>query len=194
MGEVHEGKYGAHRSRNNIKWVINQYVNCWPTIIEDCFWYAKGCEECQNYGNIQWVPVNELHSIIRPWPFKGWIVDIIGNVHPPSSKRHSFILVVKNYFTKWADMSIWYSINHYYISRNHVYRRKKLWHFYSSLELSWFILHLIMHELRQLIKSWVIWLIKFWKKNLQNDMKHYPMSYGHAEIHDVKLLVLHHFG
>lgn len=44
MGEVHEGKYGAHRSRNNIKWVINQYVNCWPTIIEDCFWYAKGCE------------------------------------------------------------------------------------------------------------------------------------------------------
>ena len=34
----------------------------WPTIIEDCFEYAKSCEICQKHVNVQHVLASELHS------------------------------------------------------------------------------------------------------------------------------------
>ncbi|XP_027341620.1 protein NYNRIN-like [Abrus precatorius] len=71
-------------------------------MIKDCFEYAKSWEECQKHGNIQYVPAAELHSIIKPWPFRGWALDLIGQIHPPLTKGHKFILVAVNYFTKWA--------------------------------------------------------------------------------------------
>ena len=30
-------------------------------------------------------------------------MDIIGKIHPASSKGHSFILIATNYFTMWAE-------------------------------------------------------------------------------------------
>nr|KYP75379.1 Pro-Pol polyprotein [Cajanus cajan] len=50
------------------------------------------------------VPASELHSIIKPWPFRGWAIDIIGQIHPPSSKNHKYILVAIDYFTKWVEV------------------------------------------------------------------------------------------
>ena len=43
----------------------------------------------------------ELHSIVKPWPFKGWAMDLIGKIYIASSKGHNFILVSIDYFTKW---------------------------------------------------------------------------------------------
>ena len=45
----------------------------------------------------------ELHSILKPWPFRGWAMDLIGKICPASSKGHNFILVVIDYFTKWVE-------------------------------------------------------------------------------------------
>ena len=67
----------------------------------DCFIYYKGCEECQRLGNVQLVLVALLHPIIKPWPFRGWVLDFIGQINPPSSKGHRFMLVAMDYFTKW---------------------------------------------------------------------------------------------
>ena len=72
----------------------------WPTITADCFAYAKGCEACQVHGPIQIVPVEELHAIVKPWPFKGWAMDFIGKIYLPSSKRHTFIIIATDYFHK----------------------------------------------------------------------------------------------
>ena len=30
-------------------------------------------------------------------------MDLIGKIHPPSSKHHVFIIVATDYFTKWVD-------------------------------------------------------------------------------------------
>ena len=49
------------------------------------------------------VPAEELHAVIKPWPFRGWAMDIIGKIHPPSTKRHEFMLVAMDYFTKWVE-------------------------------------------------------------------------------------------
>jgi transposase InsO family protein len=50
------------------------------------------------------VPVAELHPIIKPWPFREWGLDFIGEFHPSSSKGHRFVLVATNYFTKWTEV------------------------------------------------------------------------------------------
>ena len=31
-------------------------------------------------------------------------MDLIGKIHPASSKGHNFILVATNYFTKWVEV------------------------------------------------------------------------------------------
>ena len=52
---------------------------------------------------IQQVLASELHSITKPWPFRGWTLDLIGQIHPPSSKGHRYILVALDYITKWVE-------------------------------------------------------------------------------------------
>ena len=72
-------------------------------MISNCFRYYKGCEECQRFCDIQLVPAALLHPIIKLWPFRGWGLDFIGQINPPSSKGHRFVLVATDYFTKWTE-------------------------------------------------------------------------------------------
>jgi transposase InsO family protein len=44
-----------------------------------------------------------LHPVMKPWPFWGWGLDFVGEVHPSSSKGHRFVLVAIDYFTKWIE-------------------------------------------------------------------------------------------
>jgi len=103
MGEIHEGVCGAHQSAFKMKWVIRRNGYYWPTILEDCFKYFKGCQGCQKFGNIQRAPALAMNPIIKPWPFWGWAIDLIGHIYHPSSKGHKFILVATDYFTKWVE-------------------------------------------------------------------------------------------
>jgi len=43
-----------------------------------------------------------LHPIIKPWPFRRWGLDFIGQINLTSSKGHRFVLVATDYFTKWT--------------------------------------------------------------------------------------------
>jgi len=103
MGEIHEGVCGAHQSAFKMKWMIRRNEYYWPTILEDCFKYFKGCQGCQKFGNIHRAPASAMNPIIKPWPFRGWAIDLIGQIYPPSSKGHKFILVATDYFTKWVE-------------------------------------------------------------------------------------------
>ena len=85
MGEVHERICGAHQSTYKMKWIIRRTRYFWP-IIQDCFEYYKGCQDCQRFGNIQKSPASAMNPIIKPWPFRGWGIDLIGQIFPPSSK------------------------------------------------------------------------------------------------------------
>jgi len=103
MGEIHEGVCGAHESAFKMKWMIRRNGYYWPTILEDCFKYFKGCQGCQKFGNIQRAPASAMNPIIKLWPFRGWAIDLIGQIYPPSSKGHKLILVATDYFTKWVE-------------------------------------------------------------------------------------------
>ena len=96
------------------------------------------------FGNIQRAPASAMNPIIKPWSFRGWAIDLIGQIYPPSSKGHKFILVATDYFTKWVEaiplkkvtsanmigfcerahhLPIWDSSNNYYRSRHYVHIR-----------------------------------------------------------------------
>ncbi|XP_050227807.1 uncharacterized protein LOC126677299 [Mercurialis annua] len=102
MKQTHEGVCGAHQSGVKMRWLIRRHGYFWPSILKDCMTFAKGCQSCQRYGNIQRLPAAELKCVIKPWPFRGWAVDLIGKIYPPSCKNHSFIIVATDYFTKWV--------------------------------------------------------------------------------------------
>jgi hypothetical protein len=103
LHEVHEGACGTHQSAHKMKWLIRRSGFYWPTMLEDCFQYYKGCQACQKFGSIQMVPASAMNPIIKPWPFRGWGMDMIGKIHPASSKGHEWVLAITDYFTKWVE-------------------------------------------------------------------------------------------
>jgi hypothetical protein len=55
-------------------------------MMDDCVKYQKGCELCQRFGNIQSAPAGVMNSIVNLWPFRGWGLYFIDEIHPGSSK------------------------------------------------------------------------------------------------------------
>ncbi|CAL9004531.1 unnamed protein product [Prunus brigantina] len=94
-------KYLPHQSGIKMRWLVRRHGYYWPSILKDCIEYAKACIKCQIYGPIQRVPAEALHPVTKPWPFRGWAVDIIGKIYPAASNQHAWILVATDYFTKW---------------------------------------------------------------------------------------------
>jgi hypothetical protein len=77
MGEVHKGVCGAHQSAYKMKWIIERSGYFWPTMLEDCFEYYRGCQDCQRFSNVQRSPASVINLVIKPWSFRGWGIDII---------------------------------------------------------------------------------------------------------------------
>ncbi|XP_045798024.1 uncharacterized protein LOC123892265 [Trifolium pratense] len=103
ISNAHSGACGAHQAGHKMKWLLFRQRLYWPSMLKDCIEYAKGCQECQKHAGTQHVPASELHSIVKPWPFRGWALYLIGEIRPASSKNQRYILVGIDYFTKWIE-------------------------------------------------------------------------------------------
>jgi hypothetical protein len=101
--EVHDGICEAHQSAHKVKWLLGRAGFYWLSMVVDYIKYQKGCEACQRFRKIQLATAGVMNSIMKPWPFRGWGFDFIGEIHPGSSKGHRFILVATDYFTKWTE-------------------------------------------------------------------------------------------
>jgi hypothetical protein len=101
--EVHDGICGAHQSAYMMNWLLQRAGFYWLIMMDDCVRFQKDCEACQWFRNIQLAPASVMNSIVKLWPFRGWGLDFIGEIHPGSSKGHQFILVATDYFTKWTE-------------------------------------------------------------------------------------------
>jgi hypothetical protein len=78
---VHDGICGAHRLAYKTNWLFQRAGFYWSTMMDDCVKYQKGCEACQWFRNIQSAPASVMNSIVKPWPFRGWGLDFIGEIH-----------------------------------------------------------------------------------------------------------------
>jgi hypothetical protein len=101
--EVHDVICGAHQLAHKINWLLQRAGFYWLTMMDDCIKYQREYEVCQRFGNIQLALVSVMNSIMKPWPFRRWGLDFIGEIHPGSSKGHQFILVATDYFIKWTN-------------------------------------------------------------------------------------------
>ncbi|OMO95998.1 reverse transcriptase [Corchorus capsularis] len=52
------------------------------------------------HGPVQRVPSEDLHSIVKPWPFRGWAINLVGKIYPPAKGGVCFIIIATDYFTK----------------------------------------------------------------------------------------------
>ncbi|KAI5313167.1 hypothetical protein L3X38_042341 [Prunus dulcis] len=75
-------------------------------MMKDSIEYSKGCEACQRHGPIQQAPLVPMNPVVKPWPFKGWAMDLISKIYPASSKQECFIVVATDYFTKWVEAKL----------------------------------------------------------------------------------------
>jgi hypothetical protein len=62
--EVHDGICGAHQSAYKMKWLLRRAGFYWPTMVDDCIKYQKGCKACQWFRNAQLAPDGVMNSIV----------------------------------------------------------------------------------------------------------------------------------
>lgn len=63
----------------------------------------KGLKNTKSLNLYKKTQAKEMHVVVKPWPFRGWAMGVIDEVYMALSKRHIFILVSTNYFTKWVE-------------------------------------------------------------------------------------------
>src|SRR3954464_13380969 len=103
LKEAHDGACGAHQPGPKLGYHIRRMGYYWPEMMKDAKEYAKTCHACQIHGDFKHQLVAYLAPTKATWPFEAWGIDVMGPIHPPSSKGHRFILALTDYFFKWAE-------------------------------------------------------------------------------------------
>ena len=69
-------------------------------MLKDATELVRRCKICQEHAKISHLQANPLTSIISPWPFQQWGLDILG----PLLGQCKFAIIGVDYFTKWAEV------------------------------------------------------------------------------------------
>ena len=101
LTEVHEGIWGNHIGARALAGKVLRQGYYWPTILKDATDLVKKRRIFQEHAKISRLPSEPLTSTTSPWPFQQWGLDILGPL-PLGKGQCKFIIVVVDYFTKWA--------------------------------------------------------------------------------------------
>ena len=71
---------------------------------KDCIQTVRQCHQCQIHGNLNHLLPTVLNSLSSPWPFTVWKIDIIGEIRPSTLNGHKYIVVAKDYFSRWIEV------------------------------------------------------------------------------------------
>ncbi|GJR56642.1 reverse transcriptase domain-containing protein [Tanacetum coccineum] len=74
----------------------------WPTMHEDAKKEIQKCDSCQIHSLVLKLPKTPMTSIMAPWPFYQWDMDIVGPI-PQAAGKVKFLIVAIDYFTKWIE-------------------------------------------------------------------------------------------
>ena len=102
LREVHEGICGNHIGARTLAGKVLRQGYYWPTMLKDATNLVRRCRICQEHAKISRLPTEPLTSVTSPWPFQQWGLDILGPL-PIGKGQCKFVIVVVNYFTKWAE-------------------------------------------------------------------------------------------
>ena len=102
LREVHEGICGNHIGARTLAGKTLRRGYYWPTMLKDATELVKKCKAYQEHAMISHLPSEPLTSVTSPWPFQQWGLDILGPL-PIGRGQCKFIIMVVDYFTKWAE-------------------------------------------------------------------------------------------
>ena len=102
MRELHEDICKYHSSAQTMTTRILRADYFWPTMEADCHTFVKKCLPCQKHGNLIHQKQKQLHSILSPWPFTKWGMEIL-SPFTPGKGLVKFLIVAIDYFTKWIE-------------------------------------------------------------------------------------------
>ena len=101
--EFHEGECGGHLYWKTTTNKILRAGYYWPTLFLNVHKMIIAYHKCQLFeGKRKLLPL-PLHPITVEAPFQQWGLDFIGEIHPPYSAQHRWILTATDYFTKWIE-------------------------------------------------------------------------------------------
>ncbi|KAL5561881.1 hypothetical protein UlMin_031628 [Ulmus minor] len=102
MREIHEGVCSNHTGKNSLLHKIVRQGYYWPSMAKDAEQYVRRCDACQRFSPLIQQPAKELNSVLSPWPFTKWGIDLIGPL-PLEKYRMKFVMVAIDYYTKWVE-------------------------------------------------------------------------------------------
>ena len=73
-------------------------------MITNTMQYVKWYRACQINVDFMHQPMELLRPMVASWPFNAWRIDVIVPISPPLARGHRFILVITDYFSKWAKV------------------------------------------------------------------------------------------
>eukprot|EP00253_Pinus_taeda_P031198 PITA_31198 len=71
-------------------------------MFKDCITVVRSCHACQIFDRKTRSPPAPLQPVVAVGPFAKWGIDFM-TCNPTSTKGHGYIIVVVDYFTKWAE-------------------------------------------------------------------------------------------
>lgn len=94
----------------------------WPSLFCDCIMVVKLCVSYHIFASKMCAPLTPLHSVITTEPFCKWDIYFMECISA-SVGSHKYIIVVVDYFTKWAKSMPMFSnmdliVAHFFL--NHV--------------------------------------------------------------------------
>ncbi|GJR52187.1 reverse transcriptase domain-containing protein [Tanacetum coccineum] len=100
--EIHMGACNMHlKARSVVAKAIRQGYY-WPTMHRDAREEIRKCDSCQIHSPIPKLPKTLMTSIMAPWPFFQWGMDVLGPL-PEAPGKVRFVIVAVDYFTKWIE-------------------------------------------------------------------------------------------
>ena len=80
LWEIHEWVCGNHTRGQSLAHKALRQEYFWPTLKIDAMAFAKKCDKCQMFSKIPRSHPDKLTSIVSPWPFAVWGIDLIGSL------------------------------------------------------------------------------------------------------------------
>ncbi|GKV48259.1 hypothetical protein SLEP1_g55083 [Rubroshorea leprosula] len=78
LREVHEGICGSHVGARTLAHKVLRQGYYWPNMYKDATHFVQRCLKCQFFAHLTHQPAEELTTLVAPWPFAQWGLDLLG--------------------------------------------------------------------------------------------------------------------
>ncbi|GJW19947.1 reverse transcriptase domain-containing protein [Tanacetum coccineum] len=103
--EIHMGSCGMQSGPRGVVRKAMRQGYYWSTMHEDARKEIQKCDSCQIHLVVPKLPKTFMTSIMAPWSFYQWDIDILGPL-PQASGRIKYVIVAIDYFTKWIEAKL----------------------------------------------------------------------------------------